>query len=312
MTVDDDLIAKYLSGEATPEEAMALNDWLESPVNRRYFDELESTWDKSYPSRKINVIDKGEAWRKIKPARAIRPLSFSIGIAASVVLVLIAVVWIYYFRSAKDMVYLASKENVDSVHLPDESTITLNKYTEIKYPKKFEGNTREINLEFGEAFFSITKDPAKPFIVHASFSEIRVVGTQFNVNSHDGVVEVGVNEGIVLVVTPSDSIYLEKGATAVFSEFEKATSQQNDVNTWAYATKKLVFKDTPMPEVIKAIEKAYPCVISFSNDNIKKCPLTASFETDSVDKIVLLISESLNLKVEQNGKVFILQGEGCP
>jgi hypothetical protein len=67
-----------------------------------------------------------------------------------------------------------------------------------------------------------------------------------------------------------------------------------------------------MPDVIKAIEKAYPCTISFSNDNIKKCPLTASFETDSVDKIVLLISESLNLKVEQNGKVFILQGEGCP
>jgi ferric-dicitrate binding protein FerR (iron transport regulator) len=170
ITVDDDLIVKYLSGEATPEEAMALNDWLETPGNKRYFDELESTWNKTRPSIKVRAIDKDAAWRIVKPVRS---LGFSFGIAASVVLVLVASLWIYYSRSEKDLVYVASKEAIDSVLLSDESTVTLNKYSELKYPRQFEGNTREVNLEFGEAFFSITKNETIPFIVHKLSSPLR-------------------------------------------------------------------------------------------------------------------------------------------
>jgi len=307
MTVDDDLIAKYLSGEATPEEAMALHDWLDIPGNRSRFDEMEATWNEANPSKAFKAVDKQMAWRKLRPAKN---FAWPIGIAATVLLLI--GFWTFNSNDEVEIVRITASERVDTVKLPDESVVTLNRHSQLHYPVKFKGDTREIDLERGEAFFSITKNADKPFIVHASFSSITVVGTEFNVLVKDDVVEVGVNEGVVLVVTAYDSIYIRKGLKAAFHKQEKAMATQNDPNKWAYATGRLVFRDTPMNQVIEAIEKTYSCQVSVSNDAIKKCTLNTTFEKDSVGKILLLISETLNLKLEQNGQVFILEGDGCP
>ena len=308
MTVDDDLIVKYLSGEATPEEAMALIDWLEVRENKLRFDELEATWNMANPSKQFRSVKKDVAWRKVKPTRSI---GFTIGIAASVGLFMVASVWMYISYNQVEIVRLETNDSTSVVKLQDESVVTVNQNTEFEYPVEFTKDTREVRL-LGEAFFSIKKDDNKPFIVHAKFSNITVIGTEFNVRCYQQFVEVSVNEGVVLVVTPSDSIFLRKGSSAAFQERERTTPREMDPNTWAYASQKLVFKDTPMADVIEALEKTYSRTISVSNEDIKKCKLRATFDKDSVEKILHLISESLNLKLQQNGEVFILEGDGCP
>jgi transmembrane sensor len=309
MTVDDDLIAKYLSGEATPEEAVALFDWLETPVNKVRFEQLESTWNKVNPSVKVRTVNRNEAWRKVQPAR---PIGLMIKLAASIVLVLLVGAWLFVQRTVATELSVVTSDSTRGVTLADNSNVTLYRHTSIEFPEQFSGSKREVKLLSGEAFFSVAKDPGKPFIVHASFTDIKVVGTQFNVSMKGDEIEVAVSEGRVLVINSSDSVYLNAGSAARFAINKKATTTETDPNTWAYATRTLNFKDTPLGEVIRTLEKTYDCKISISNDIAGRCKFSGHFNNEPVDNVLLLIAETTNLKLEQNGKVFILEGEGCP
>ena len=315
MTVDDDLIAKYLSGEATPDEAIALSDWLETPANKIRFSELESTWNNVGPlhgAHKVRTIDKDAAWRKVQPARSIGvSTGYRIGIAASIMLVLLVGVWLYVQKAPVAELSVITADTTRGVTFADHSKATLYRNTSITFPEQFNGNKREVKLVSGEAFFSIEKNPAKPFIVHASFTDIKVVGTQFNVSMKGDEIEVAVSEGRVLVATDSDSVYLDAGSAGRFAIHKKATTSGNDPNSWAYASRKLDFKDAAVEDVIRTVEKTYGCEISLSNDNVKSCKFSGAFNDESLEDVLLLLSETLNLKVKQNGKVFILDGESC-
>lgn len=67
--------------------------------------------------------------------------------------------------------------------MPDSSEIWLNAGTAIKYPEKFSKAQRLVYLD-GEAYFSVRKDVAKPFIVETSQLSVKVLGTRFNVKAY--------------------------------------------------------------------------------------------------------------------------------
>jgi ferric-dicitrate binding protein FerR (iron transport regulator) len=69
------------------------------------------------------------------------------------------------------------------LQLPDGSQVWLNAASSIRYPTRFTGETREVSIS-GEAYFEVTKDPARPFIVKTQKEDIRVLGTHFNVNAY--------------------------------------------------------------------------------------------------------------------------------
>lgn len=311
MTVDDDLIAKYLSGEATPEEAMALFSWLETPANRIRFEELESTWNKVNPSVKVRTLDKDQAWRRVQP---VRPIRLAIKLAASIVIVLLVGVWLFVNRTADTGLSVITSDSTRDLTLVDNSHVTLYRNTSIEFPEQFKSDKREVKLVSGEAFFSVAKDPAKPFIVHASFTDIKVVGTQFNVSMKGDEIEIAVSEGRVLVTSITDSVYLNAGSAARFAINKKATTAESDPNSWAYASRKLDFNDTPVSDVIETLEKTYGCEISVSNDDVNNyCKFSGRFNNEPVEDVLLFMSQTLNLKLEHNGKVFILEGEAhCP
>lgn len=319
LKVNDELIARYLSGDASPEEAMAVHDWISVPENKAQFDELESTWNASYPSRKVRAVNAVAAWEKLdskitkgRGRQVFMGLSGkALGIAATIAIVAVSAVIILFMREPAAHFTYNTGDTTQLVTFADNSNVTLYRNSSLEYSADFNKKSREVKLASGEAFFSVAKDESKPFIVHASFADVRVVGTEFNVVIKDGRVEVGVNEGKVLVTTATDSIYVTKGSTAILEAGQAPATQDIDANKWAYATKRLVFKDTPVKDVISAIEKTYNCRILVSNDNIKNCVLTGTFEGNSIDNIVALMTQTLSLTFEQNGQVFNLEGEGC-
>jgi transmembrane sensor len=317
LKVNDELIAKYLSGEATPEEAMALHDWLEIPANKTLFDQFESTWNATNPTT-IRSVNKQAAWQKIGVQaaapkgrqRVMRGNVRTIAIAASVLIAAVAAVFWLRSNPSSNMDVVMTLDSTKNITLPDNSRITMYHNTGVMIPKTFD--KREVTLVKGEAYFAVEKNEAKPFVVHAGFANIRVVGTEFNVTVNNDEVMVGVNEGKVLFYTDNDSIFVEKGMAVVMKPAKPAEPVDINSNNWAYATRRLVFKDTPMSDVIGAVEKTYGRSIRISNDNVKNCKLTATFDNDSVENIVLLIAETLNLTLEKNGQAFILDGTGCP
>lgn len=329
--IKDELIARYLAGEAAPEEAMALHNWLLDPANRSYFSEMQEIWEQAHAAKRSRAVRSGQAWKNVAarmdhvrtPSFGIFELNrYRVGIAAALMITVISGILLYIrmrgqtgndLYAAKNII-VSTRDSLRGVAFADHSQAVLYHNSTLRYPETFADGHRKISLIRGEAFFTVERDPAQPFIVHTNLADIRVVGTAFNVALTQDTLEVGVKEGKVMVYTAGDSIYLEAGSRAIVRPGTTPIQVVNSVdpNAWGYATRKLVYKNTPLSKVMADLAKIYPYSITVSNKNIYNCRLTATFDTDSAENLLALIAESLNLSVARNDSVFILEGEGCP
>lgn len=319
IVVNDELIAKYLSGEATPDEAEALIDWIAEPANHIHFEKIQATWDATLPSKAKVSFNNESAWQKLEqsvhPSSERSPLGFWYKIAAGIIIGLSSALIGYYLYQGKNIppqISVTTKKNAETVTLPDNSTVVVNRNSTISYPEGFGTDSREVNFS-GEGFFDVTSDVSKPFIIHTPVAHIRVVGTEFNVTSGSGAMEVNVQEGTVLVYTSSDSVYLEAGHSAILEAGQPIKVVGSiDANQWGYASRKFDFQDVPLAEVFESIEKAYPYIIEVGNNDIKNCRLTASFDHVSAREMLNLIGETLDLTIQEDDTTFRVEGKGCP
>lgn len=320
IVVDDELIGKYLSGNAMPEEAEALIDWLGESKNQAHFKKMQATWDATFPSKRKVSFNKDSAWqtlqKEIPSSTKTITLSIWYKVAAGLIIGLSAGLLGYYIYRSNDtapvQITIATVKKSETVTLPDNSTVVVNRNSNISYAEGFGKASRDVNFS-GEGFFSVQKDASKPFVIHTPEANIRVVGTQFNVRSIGGVLEVNVQEGKVLVYTTVDSVLLEAGHSASL-ETGKPIKVINsiDLNQWGYASRKFVFQDVPLAEVFESIEKAYPYTIDVGNKDIKNCRLTAAFDHVSAREMLNLIGETLDLTIQENDSTFRVEGKGCP
>lgn len=105
---------------------------------------------------------------------------------------------------------------VDTVRLSDGSTVTLNSATVIQVA--FNAGERQVVLLEGEAFFDVTSDPQRPFIIDTGNQKIRVVGTKFNVRKSNGDLRVAVVEGVV-AVSRGRAKEVDTGESEVFEDY---------------------------------------------------------------------------------------------
>jgi transmembrane sensor len=200
--------------------------------------------------------------------------------------------------------------------LSDGSVITLNSETVLKYPPVFKGNTREVYLN-GEAFFDVTKDHARPFIVHAGKMSIKVLGTAFNIKSYEndpasettlirGAIEVTLtdrpsdriilkpNEKLVLKSTPIKAQPLKKRSPkinydSVNTSYALTTltylrSNDTTVVETSWVNNKLVFKDEEFKNLANKLERWYGIKVKFKNSDVKDYRFTGVFEKESVSQ----------------------------
>lgn len=323
--VDDELIVKFLSGEATPEEAMALHDWLQNPVNQFHFNGLQKAWNASYPGKSPRPVNVEKAWsrmghlkrdpeQKQLPRKSFFAPKAFLKVAASVIFLSALGAVIYWFTENKKVgeIVIETRDSIQHVNFSDQTEVALFRNSSLKYPEKFD-KLREVHLLKGEAFFQVTPDPAKPFLVHTRLATVKVLGTAFNVMSHTDRLEISVDQGRVLVYTTTDSVYLKAGEAASLQPGKnRFVIHQSNSNVWSYATHKYVFNNTSLAEVFDYVEKAQNCEIRMSDTAIGNCKLTATFESVSTEYMLTLITEALNLSViKHDDHTFTVEGEGC-
>ncbi|MBA4054066.1 MAG: hypothetical protein C0490_05080 [Marivirga sp.] len=323
--ISDELIAKYLAGEASPEEAEALHDWLSVQGNLTYFEGFQRTWNSTGPSKTSIHVPTEKAWEDLSnkadhlriPSRSPFRLSPSfLKIAASLLILFTGSIFLYYFLKEEQPIAeitILTNENAKSVTLPDSSKVVLYRHSAISYSESFGHPHREVNFS-GEGFFRVEGNAGKPFVIHTSLADIKVVGTVFNVSLTTDQLDVGVEEGKVIVLSKTDSAHIQSGHAASVRSTMRAIEVKNtiDINNWAYATRKFSFQDTPLEQVFQQIEKAYPYKIEIKNQDIKNCKLTTTFDQVSAREILNLIGETLDLTVQENDSTFHIDGKGCP
>jgi transmembrane sensor len=221
-------------------------------------------------------------------------------------------------ESQKMMEVSAANQILKTFALPDGTLVTLNTNTKIKYPQTFTGNTREVTIE-GEAFFQVTPNKDKPFIIHAGNAQIKVLGTSFNVNAYPSaksvevIVETGkvqvlnktteTNETNELILTPG-----ERG-TLVYSSNSLLKSANQNPNFLAWKTRNLIFKATSLAEVIENLEKVYNVNIQMADPKLNELLLTAQFNDYSLEFILKVIETTFQIEVTQENGQYILRAK---
>lgn len=195
-----------------------------------------------------------------------------------------------------------------SVELSDGTKVYLNANSTLEYPTQFSGNTREITLT-GEAFFDVTKDETKPFIVKVAQTKIQVYGTKFNVNSYNGkCIKTALVSGSVGVRTEGrDEIRIVPGQILLMNP-ENGEAVLNPANTNKYeAWLNGYFRcDNEEIEILlEDIAQWYGVEFFFESPASRQVKISASLDRKrSIEEVLELLSITSELQIIKKGGIY--------
>lgn len=211
-----------------------------------------------------------------------------------------------------------------AVFLSDGSVAVLEKQSSIRFTKNFDGKTRSVYLD-GEAFFDVTKNEQKPFLVYAQETVTRVVGTSFRITAFndDRDIKVAVKTGKVAVYALKDFespdknnvINLIPNEQAVFNRGNERLQKEQVADPRLIASKpdqqEITFDDQPANKVFLTIARNYNIDISFDEKLLAGCRITTQFQEETLKQRLEIICEAIDASyVVYQGKIKV-NSPGC-
>lgn len=200
------------------------------------------------------------------------------------------------------------------VVLPDSSTVLLHSGSSIRYAMN--GRIREVYLK-GEAFFDVKHKTANPFVIYTGKIKTTVLGTAFNIKANSGEkVVVSVSRGKVSVSDSKEHVLatLLPNQQLVYNVNEQKALQENveAQNTIKWAKSDMQFDDMPFKQLAERLSRRYDVSVNFKNKELEKCLITGRFNgTETLNQILLALTETMGASYTMDGKTVALDGAGC-
>ncbi|MCC8408036.1 FecR domain-containing protein [Mucilaginibacter sp. UR6-1] len=261
-----DLFNRYINGDVTDDEKQLVDDWYASYSDN--YAEFNTVGDEQLKTE----IYAGIKDSIHKPAAKVRSIKF-IRYAAAVTILLVSVTIFTRKKSIPLNLISESRESftsiktqtgeVKKISLPDGSSVWLNAKSEIRISDHFQNKQqRYVYLDEGEAFFEVTKNPQRPFLVKTPHVTTRVLGTSFNVRAYTnlkqasvtvrtGKVQVNADKKLLATLTPNMQVKYDPAkaeATVSLADAGAATS-------WTEG--RLVFTKATFNELAFAMANTY-------------------------------------------------------
>lgn len=325
MAIDKELIIKYLNRQCTIAEKELVESFLRGPEGEKALQEALSellpddisafrtatpsaTEDAAWTSEFRNRIgvDNMQAGRQIRGRFSIGRVSLGrVAVWAGLIILLgagLAGVGIFRKQQGPAAAAQVAKLQMSNprgkrsrITLSDGSVIILGPESRIFYPASFAENSREISLE-GEAFFEVSKDPNRSFIVHTGDIQTQVLGTSFKVDAFPGQpVSVAVATGQVRVDQFANGKMLqslgilEPGKKVSWDSASQAIVR-TDVNAAiisGWVDYKLAFNAQSLQEIAVQLQRWYAVDIKFSNPVVARQRLTVTLAANMPLKSIL-------------------------
>jgi len=293
----DDVLVKVVLGESTEEEQRLVQAWRsESAANERYFQDFNRIWEESRHLAVRSEVDEEVAWDNFKirvgegEVVEMRPRRNFGWLVAAAILVVVVGGWYFYSSRPVQWLAVSSGGQVLLDTLPEGSVVTLNKQSSIRYVRGFAGADRRVDME-GEAFFAVTQDKDKPFVVHTNGMTITVLGTSFNVRNNGGKTEIIVETGMIEVRKGGEVFRVRAHERLVVSDSgEPVTGPNPDQLYDYYRTHVFECNGTPLWRLVEKLNEVYHAHVVIGNADMRNKPLTVSFDDESLDKILEIIN----------------------
>ena len=297
-----DWLAYLYSGETNADGLARFESWLAADARQAAeYQRAEQLWRDMTPAAELAGLESAlepTLWERAYAglgavrdglsslfARPVIPAT--VAVAA---LLLVGIAWfgpsLYPGSTTSAEHHSTQVAEVRKITLPDTSVVTLGARSSID--TVFTAETRTVKLISGEAFFSVTSDSERPFVVGAGATRVRVVGTQFNVHRGEQRVTVGVLEGMVDVMSAKASERLSAGQEAV------ATSR-GDIETvrnikfgkpGAWRDGRLLYANADLAEVVADANRYYHSKIVFGSPALRNIKVSTAFRVDQVDQMI--------------------------
>ncbi|WP_332455941.1 FecR family protein [Petrimonas sp.] len=310
------LFEKYLRGESTAEETEALIDLIGSEdkfkemlevelmnadptidetIKKRIFGKirLETTREKSYLS--VN-------WRK------------AMQWAAIFLLPVLSAFTVYYFtqrpqRNLQPTVITAQKGEKAEVVLPDGSNVWINSGSTLTYDRHFNGKERSVYLQ-GEAYFEVTENKKRPFIVHTKHITVQALGTSFNVRSYetDSLASAVLLEGKVKVSASGHETILSVNERATFDKRKQTllADRVEALNFIEWKNGNIYFSNQTYDEIARALSRIYNVEIQFAYEQLRPMRFSGTLGSSGIKNALDILSMTSPMYYEMKDTTIIL------
>lgn len=236
-------------------------------------------------------------------------------VAASLGVLLLTGVYLAHLALLSGVRYSTPVGGLDTVPLADGSQVTLNTDTRIRV--EISERERRIELDKGEAFFDVAKDPARPFVVHVNEKRIVAVGTKFAVRRDGNDIRVAVTEGKVLIdraeggvsssARPAGAtadVLLAAGSIAQTSRTEvlvRRDSKPEAEQLLSWRSGYLMFEATPLATAVAEFNRYNTRKIVIGDSSIAQLPIGGNFRCGNIDGFLWLLEAGFPIDVRRDG-----------
>jgi len=312
----------------------ALQDWMAAdPENRAVLLEMARLWDK------MTVLSRlSDLFPEPIPNRA-SPPRFPLAIAASVVAIMVAAVWILFavnpgnnseqhqeiVATVTEIVYETAVGEQSTVNLPDGTQVVLNTSSriEVDYTDEY----RLLRLERGEIHIQVAKDKARPLSVIAGENIVQAVGTAFSLEiTSDQQIELVVTEGKVLVgvrkvprnstsetrpvVLDASSVLVIAGEELVLGdqkeEIIEVSPEEIEIKlSWRQGN--LIIRDESLEDAMTEIGRYTTVEFVILDDELKRVRIAGLFKAGDVDGLLATLRENFDISYQrtEDGKILL-------
>lgn len=306
--MNQELLNKYIAGDATPEEKEEVARWLDADKkNMKEFLALRKLYDISIWQQEFAPVAKDKLSLGNKHW-TLRSASFELAKVAAIFILAFTIVYSFLINedndSAKMQTIFVPPGQRAELTLTDGTKVWLNAKTTFTFPDKFTANNRRVTLD-GEGYFDVTKNPEKPFIVNTERYDIKVMGTEFNVTAYSGssVFETSLLKGAVEVFSPAKD-------TKVSLEPHMRTYEENGIlkkdtieheNYFLWKEGLICFYDEPVDKMIKKLQLYYDVKIDVQNKTLLNNRYSGKFRTkDGVEHVLKVLQLNNKFSYEKD------------
>jgi transmembrane sensor len=321
----EELLDRFLKGKASPREVEQVETWLNQNGNPDpEWEQMDKISRDRWLAGLFNEIKDSTGINETKvvamPPRKVLWRSIAAIAAVFALFFTIYLVWPSLQNRIDPPQLTELKVPLNQkkyVILTDGSKIWVNSLSELKYPKVFNGKTREVYLS-GEAYFDIRHDASRPFIIHTGKVVTTVLGTAFNIkeDNRQNTVVVTVTRGKVSVANGDEPLgVITPNQQISFNTVNKRHTQK-DVDAKqviAWQENDIHFNNITFADAATQLEQRFKVKISFANEMVKNCRFTGTaLNEENLDKILKVICtfNKATYQTKADGSI-IIDGPGC-
>ncbi len=287
--------------------------WRRNPSNDAAYERIEALWDVGGRLRGDPDIQRNLAAalsRRRWPPRVLAAWNAAPKVRNRAIVMAAAAVLALAFVIDQSGRYHTGVGEQQVVTLEDGSRLRLDTDSRVKV--RFNSTRRDIQLLRGQAFFDVARDASRPFVVKASGTQVRALGTRFDVRLTGEAVKVTLVEGSVEVTQPetTKAWRLAPGQSLDTDQTSARPRQVDVAAATSWTSGRLIFSETPLAQAVAEVNRYSRNKVVVASPRLQTVSVNGVFEVGDTEAFVSAVSDLFELTAERSEREVRLTPKG--